>query len=187
MCSIPSQGTCKRQPVDVSLSHWCFSPSLPPFPSLQSISMSSGEDKKREGDQRNSSWEILYLKAVLDIVLPSTRQKPEGLVIWQRWMNRPQVLPETLFAERALTVPPLPPPPAPLTGSLEKGQALPAGLPSPRREGRPGLVSQENSRPAAFHPPSPASAGSLPGGYSVLLSGLTQRLSDNCLHVTGTR
>ena len=106
MRSIPSQGTCKRQPVDVSLSHWCFSPSLPPFPSLQSISMSSGEDKKREGDQRNSSWEILYLKAVLDIVLPSTRQRPEGLVIWQRQMNGPQVLPETLFPERALTVPP---------------------------------------------------------------------------------
>ena len=42
----PSQGECKRQLIDVSLSHQCFSPSLSPsLPlSLKSISMSSGED-----------------------------------------------------------------------------------------------------------------------------------------------
>ena len=29
--SAPGQGECERQPIDVSLSHRCFSPSLPPF------------------------------------------------------------------------------------------------------------------------------------------------------------
>lgn len=86
-----------------------------------------------------------------------------------------------LFAEGALTVPP-----APLTGPRRKARPSLQGAPPPPpcRAGRPGLVSQGNSRPAAFHPPGSASAGSLPGGCSVLLSGLTQGLSDNCLHVT---
>ena len=43
-------GACKRQPIDVSLSHECFFLSLFPSPSLslKSINMSSGEDKEKK-------------------------------------------------------------------------------------------------------------------------------------------
>ena len=34
LSSVPRQGTYERQPIDVSLSRWCFSPSLCPLPSL---------------------------------------------------------------------------------------------------------------------------------------------------------
>ena len=44
MGSIPSQGMCKRQPINVSLSHQCFCFSLP-SPLSKSMSMSWSEDK----------------------------------------------------------------------------------------------------------------------------------------------
>ena len=43
--SVPSWDVCERQLIHVSLSHRCFSPSLPL--SLKSVSMSSGEGKNK--------------------------------------------------------------------------------------------------------------------------------------------
>ena len=48
----PYQGVYKKQPIDVSLLHGCFSPSLPL--SLKSISISSGEDKKEKEREAGS-------------------------------------------------------------------------------------------------------------------------------------
>ena len=34
---VPQLGACEKQPIYVSLAHWCFSPFLPPFPSLWKV------------------------------------------------------------------------------------------------------------------------------------------------------
>ena len=46
--SIPTQGACGEQLITVSLSHRCFSRSLPLPLSLKSIHVSSGEDLKNK-------------------------------------------------------------------------------------------------------------------------------------------
>ena len=45
-CMIPSPSAYGRQPVNVSVSHPCFSPFLSPSPSKSNAKMSLGEDKK---------------------------------------------------------------------------------------------------------------------------------------------
>ena len=62
----PGHGMFEKQPIIVSLSHPCFSPSFPPFPP-KSISISLGENFKRWGGGDNSkstsaacgSWRIV--------------------------------------------------------------------------------------------------------------------------------
>ena len=73
-CSIPSQGTClccgpgtwlwacERQPIDVSLAHWCFSSSLSPSLSLSLKNKQNLKKKKRSAGRNymcfvaHSAW-----------------------------------------------------------------------------------------------------------------------------------